>query len=98
MQKLVAGSPGWCQVGGRDTGGLPGGVRLMLTARAPPLGALLSACLQARWLVGLLQRGPEAAKQAFSIIPESVVRDMTAWLRWVGVCPVGLLGGDPFLS
>lgn len=28
-----------------------------------------------------MQRGPEAAKEAFSLIPESVVRDMTAWLR-----------------
>ena len=51
----------------------------------------LPACLQARWLVGLLQRGPEAAKQAFSVIPESVVRDMTAWLRWAG--GGGWLGG-----
>ncbi len=36
---------------------------------------------QARWLVLLMQRGPDAAKEAFSLIPESVVRDMTAWLR-----------------
>ena len=40
--------------------------------------------VQARWLVSLLQRGPEAAKAAFAVIPESVVRDMTAWLRCGG--------------
>lgn len=39
--------------------------------------------LQARWLVSLMQRGPEAAKEAFSLIPESVVRDMTAWLSFL---------------
>ena len=49
-------------------------VALMSEVMCPSPRTLLFACLQARWLVGLLQRGPEAAKQAFSIIPESVVR------------------------
>jgi len=49
----------------------------LLPPSPPPLAAF-----QARWLVGLLSRGPAAAKEAFSIIPESVVRDMMAWLRW----------------
>lgn len=39
--------------------------------------------MQARWLVGLLSRGPAAAKEAFSLIPESVVRDMMAWLSFL---------------
>ena len=35
-----------------------------------------------------MQRGPEAAREAFGLVPESVVRDMTAWLRWAaeGTC------------
>ena len=48
--------------------------------RVPSACAHPRALLQARWLVGLLARGPEAAKEAFSLIPESVVRDMTSWL------------------
>lgn len=53
------------------------------TARPHHTRTCRSPALQARWLVALLQRGPEAAREAFALIPESVVRDMTTWLRWV---------------
>ena len=70
------------------------------TVPPPPLKCTtisLHPPVQARWLVSLLQRGPEAAKAAFALIPESGVRDMTAWLRcgggggvaWGGVGCVG---------
>ena len=58
---------------------------LPLAKLTPPAGLSTPPTpAQARWLVSLMQRGPDAAKEAFSLIPESVVRDMTAWLRYAG--------------
>ena len=47
--------------------------------------------LQATWLLGLAKQDAEAARRAFSAIPEYVIRDMTAWLSLV------IRGGQPDL-
>ena len=37
--------------------------------------------LTARWLLGLMARDPGDARAAFGLLPESVVRDLAAWLK-----------------
>lgn len=43
----------------------------------------LSSDMQATWLLQQAKQDPEAAKKAFSSIPDYVIRDMTAWLSFV---------------
>ena len=67
----------------RQNTALLGRCRPACRLRPAPASSPSPPSFQARWLLSLLQRGPEAARAAFEQIPESVVGDLTAYLGYV---------------